>query len=259
MNVAGSSLLYSRLDLGAACDRLAALGFQRVDLGVLEGWAHVAPSDVVGDVEATADRVRDACRGSGLEPVAFNAGLDAADDAERRSRARAVADLAESLDVSTITLPAGPADGRLEADFDRFRSLVDAADGYDVTLTVETHWGTHTEDPDVARRYPAEVPGLGLTLDPGHYAVGPHWPVDYDRVLPAVDHVHVRQSGDDWEDVQAPVDDGRVDVAALLSALRSAGYDGAVSVEYIDALEGVTGDEAEARAAEMLSVLREHV
>lgn len=256
MNVAGSSLLYSRLGLEAACDRLADLGFERIDLGVLEGWAHVEPSNVVGNVQGTADRVGDAIRAAGLDPIAFNVGLDAAGNAERRSRIRAVASLAEKLDVEVITLPAGPTDGSLDDDFERFRTLADAADGYDVALTVETHWGTHTEDPDVARRYSEEVSGLGVTLDPGHYAVGPHWPVDLDPLLPAVEHVHARQSGDAWEAVQRPLRAGRVDFDALLSTLRDADYDGAVSVEYIDALESVSPDEAEAQAAEMLAFLR---
>lgn len=259
MNVAGSSLLYSRLDLETACERLAAIGFERIDLGVLEGWAHISPGDLVGDVEDTANWVEEAVQAAGLEVVAFNVGLDADDDAERRSRIRAVANLASELNIGVITLPAGPVDGNLDDDFERFRALVDAADGHDIALTVETHWNTHTEDPDIARRYPEAVPGLRLTLDPGHFAAGPYWPVDYDQLLPAVEHVHARQSGDAWEAVQRPVTAGCVDFDMLLSSLRNAGYDAAVSVEYIDAIEGVAPDEAEAMAVEMLGFLRKRV
>lgn len=256
MNVAGSSLLYSRLDLETACERLAALGFEQIDLGVLEGWAHISPAAFVGEVEETAKWVEEAVQAAGLEVVAFNVSLDADEEAERRSRIRAVANLASELDVGVITLPAGPVNGNLDDDFRRFRTLVDSADGHDVALTVETHWNTHTEDPDIARRYPESVPGLGLTLDPGHFAVGPYWPVDYDQLLPAVEHVHARQSGDAWERVQRPVADGRVDFDALVSSLRETGYDGAVTVEYIDVIEDGSPDQAEAMAAAMLSFLR---
>ena len=37
MRIAGSTLTYSRLDLGAACRRLADMGFDTIDVGALAG------------------------------------------------------------------------------------------------------------------------------------------------------------------------------------------------------------------------------
>lgn len=257
MNVAGSSLLYSRLAFPEACARLSALGFDRVDVGAVEGWAHLDPSEVVDTVDETVASVRTACSDAGIEPIAFNAGLGSVDLAEECRRIRALATAADDLGIEVLTLPAGHVDSDLAADIERFRELAAATAAFDVTLTVETHWDTHTEDPQVAVRYASEVEGLGLTLDPGHYAVGPYWESDdgapaYDLLLADVEHVHVRQAGDRWSAIQRPFDaaDGRIDFEALFDRLRRIGFDGSVTVEYIDSLEDTTPEEAESWAAD---------
>jgi sugar phosphate isomerase/epimerase len=257
MRVAGSTLLYSRLSLAAACDRLASLGFDCVDLGAVAGWAHLDPAAVREDRAAATARVEEACGDAGLDPVALNANAgELGTDAERR-RVAALAALAEDVGADVLTLPAAGADTDLAADLARFADLAAATADYDVALTVETHWNTHTEDPAVAARYAAAVDGLGLTLDPGHFAIGPHWsgeegPAVYEPLLDEVEHVHVRQAGEGWANVQRPLDadDGRIDVAALVAALRGADYDGALTVEYIDSLEGTDPTAAEAWAAD---------
>jgi len=256
MRIAGSTLTYSRLDLGAACRRLADMGFDTVDVGALAGWAHVDPAALVGDIEATASRIDD--RLAGLDPVALNAGL-AAEPAERE-QVRALAALADALGADSVTLPAGSTDASDPGDDrDRFRILVDAAPS-DATLAVETHRFQHTEDPAVALAYAERVDGLALTLDPAHFAAGPHWAPDcYDELLSHVAHVHVRQAGDAWEAIQRPYDasDGRIDVERLVERLRAAGYDGTLSVEDIDGLDGVDAEAAAREACRMRERLHE--
>ena len=252
MRVAGSSLLYSRLPSDEACQRLSELGFEAVDIGVQEGLAHVDPSDLVGDVESTAADVEAACDAAGLDPVALNASAgDVALETEVE-RVGAVVELASTLGVPVVTLPAAAAGGSLDDDLGRFRALVETTAETDVTLTVETHWDTLTEDPETAAKYVANVPGLGYTLDPGHFVVGVD---DHDEpwadLLADVAHVHLRQAGTGWAEIQEPVDDGYIDVAAFVQSLRAAGYDETITVEYIDALDGVDPDEAARQAAEM--------
>ena len=256
MKIAGSSLLYSRESLSTACERLATLGFEYIDVGVLEGWAHVDPSEVVGNVDATADRIATVCSRADLEPVAFNASAGDVDIGEERSRITALAALASQLGVDVLTLPAASSDADLETDIDRFRTLVDAVDDYDVTLTVETHVNTHPEDPETATRYAESIPGFGLTLDPSHFAVGPHWgPTVLDELLGHVDHLHVRQAGSEPDELQRPVEDGRIDFETLFSDLERVGYDGVASVEYIDSMAETDPDEGERNAESMLTHL----
>jgi sugar phosphate isomerase/epimerase len=109
-----------------------------------------------------------------------------------------------------------------------------------------------TEDPATAAKYAGEVPGLGYTLDPGHFVVGDH-PTDepWRELLDDVVHVHVRQAGSGWDEIQLPPDAGELDVAAFVQSLRQSGYDGVLTVEYIDALDGVDPEAAERQADEM--------
>lgn len=252
MRVAGSSLLYSRLSFEDACRRLSDLGFDAVDVGVQEGWAHLDPSAVVGTVESTAAEIDDACRAAGLDPVALNANAgDVALETEVE-RVGAVVDLADELDVPVVTLPAASTDRPLAEDLDRFRTLVETAAGTDVTLTVETHWDTLTEDPDTAAAYAANVPELGYTLDPGHFVVGVD---DHDEpwaeLLADVAHVHLRQAGTGWDEIQLPVEEGDIDVEAFVRSLRDVGYDETITVEYIDSLDGVDPEDAARQADEL--------
>lgn len=258
MRIAGSSLLYSRLSFEESCRRLSALGFDAVDVALQEGWAHVDPSSVVGAVAETADDVEAVCRSAGLDPVALN--VDAGDVtlATEVDRVEAVVELASALDIGVVTLPAAGVDASLADDCSRFRTLVDLTDGTDVTLTVETHWGTLTEDPVTAAKYAGEVPGLRYTLDPGHFVAGEH-PTDdpWRELLDDVAHVHVRQAGSGWDEIQLPPDAGDLDVQSFLRSLRRAGYDGVLTVEYIDSLDGVDPEEAERQADEMRARLAE--
>lgn len=252
MRVAGSSLLYSRLPFAEACRRLSDLGFDAVDVGVQEGWAHVDPSALVGSLESTAAEIESACDAADLEPVALNANAGDVDLATEVDRVGAVVALAVELDVPVVTLPAAAAEEPLTEDLDRFRALVETTAGTDVTLTVETHWDTLTEAPPTAAKYADNVPGLGYTLDPGHFVVGVD---EHDEpwvdLLESVAHVHLRQAGTGWGEIQVPVDDGDIDVAAFVRSLREAGYDETITVEYIDSLDGIDPDDAARQAARM--------
>jgi sugar phosphate isomerase/epimerase len=250
MIVAGSTLLYTRFPLDEACQRLADLGFEAVDIGAIEGWAHLDPSDIVGDVDATVERLESICADAGVRPVAFNANCDATGETEV-DRVRALAETADALAIPIITLPGGDLETPLGDDHERFERLVAATASFDVALTVEVHRNTHLEDPAVATTY-GEIDGLGLTLDPGHLAVGPHWESPgYEPLLESVRHVHARQAGADWSAIQAPPDEGRIDFETLLEDVRGVGDDGTVSVEYIDDLDGVDPEAAERHAAAM--------
>ena len=255
MIIAGSSLLYSRLSFPRACQNLSELGFTAVDIAVIEGWAHFDPSAVGNHIEATANEITNACEDAGVQPVAFNAGTDTDTVGMEIEQIRSLAALAEEIGIEVITLQGGRSEDDIETDFDRFRHLVEAIDSFDVTLTVETHWGTHLEDPSIAAKYPENVPGLYLTIDPGHFAIGPHWDDGYGMLLEDVAHVHLRQAGDGWENVQVSPNDGKIDFEELLTGLEKTGYEDVVSVEYIDSLDGVDAEDAEVWATRMREVI----
>ncbi len=236
MNIAGSTLLATRVDLPAACDRLATLGFTRVDIGVLEGWAHLDPSRIAADTEWAIDRLRSACRRADLEPVAFNANPGDASTDVQAERMAALAAVGEALGVEVATVNAAPTSEPLATDLERLDRLVAAVAEYDMTLAVEGHQGTHTENPAVARKYVETVPGLAFTLDPGHFAIGEYWEdgSGYDPLLEHTAHVHLRQAN--RSNIQVLDEAGIIDVDDVITRLRSTGYDATLSVEYVDTL-----------------------
>src|SRR5579871_5579777 len=76
----------------------------------------------------------------------------------------------------------------------------------------------------------SEVQGLRLTLDTGHVTA---WGEDPIELLDLAAHVQLRQARRGEPQVHVD-EDGDVDFAAVLRRLDALGYDGLVSVEYVD-------------------------
>jgi hypothetical protein len=75
------------------------------------------------------------------------------------------------------------------------------------------------------------VPGLRITLDTGHVAA---WGEDPVEVLDLAGHVQLRQARRGVPQVHVDDERGDVDFAAVMHRLDDLGYDGLVSVEYVD-------------------------
>jgi len=257
MRIACSTLLFDNEPLVTACESIAELGFDAVDIGARAGWAHLDPGTLPGGVEETLDRVESACGAAGVDPVAFNAAIADDTDTAPTEQVEALGTLADALGIDAFTLGCG-GDRDLVDAVDRSRRLAGTARDSAATLTHETHVGCLTEDPTAAHRLVAGVPGLQVTLDPSHfwYADGAPLPQDcYDELLPHVAHVHVRQATAAENGVPMEDPDGRVDFERLIERLRDVDYDGVLSVEYI----GADGpDDPTARmAADALDYLRD--
>ena len=253
MEVAGSTLSFSRAPLAEALAGLAGMGFRTVELAALEGWAHIAPSRLADDLTGEVDRVREALAATGMRPVAINAGLGVGEPGEQLRRGAALFRFAAALDVPVVTLPAGAVAAGLDRAGAALRPLLAAAARSGVTLAVETHMGAVTERPADAASLCGDLPGLRLTLDPSHYWAGPAQGTGWAAVVPFVAHVHLRDAGlGGWPDIQVWPGRGAVDFAAVRAALRAAGYGGRMSVEYIDSMPVKDGPGAAEAAAEML-------
>jgi sugar phosphate isomerase/epimerase len=72
-----------------------------------------------------------------------------------------------------------------------------------------------------------EAPGTGLLLDTGHVAT---WGEDPAALAPFATHVQLRQARKEVPQTT----EGDVDFDDFLGALRRAGYEGALSIEYFD-------------------------
>jgi sugar phosphate isomerase/epimerase len=108
---------------------------------------------------------------------------------------------------------------------------VEEAAALGVEVRIEPHAGSIAPLPELATRLCGEVGKLRLTLDLSHFELQS---VTLDRMLtlvPLAGHLHVRAAKPGA--IQVRWRDNETDFAALVAALRSAGYGGAYCVEYV--------------------------
>ncbi len=252
MTIACSTLCFTAEPFDRACAYIADLGFQAVDIAMLEQWAHFNPSEMVDDPNEAIDQAREGLERAGLTAVSLNASAGISDVGPEGTRLRAICAFANAFDISTICyVPPIEAVG-MERAVRRFERLVSIAKEYDITLAIEAHARTMLEMPDAAVEFCEAIPGVALTFDPSHMVAGPNQSAPFDKIMPYVRHTHWRDSGDSWDRCQLPVGEGIVDFKACLKALADVGYDGVYAVEYIDSFPdgGIAQVEAMQRVLE---------
>jgi sugar phosphate isomerase/epimerase len=229
--VACSSLCFSRYSLPEALHAISELRFHKVDLALHEHGSHLKPSDVVADVNRSAQLLRKA----NVAYAAFHVEMDAPNADGYRDTLRAICRLGRLLAVPVVNIPAAPIDADMNAEITRLTGLNRIALAEGVMLTVETHSQTLTADPVTAANLCRQVPGLGLTLDPSHYLVGILATNDYDSLFPHVRHVRLRDTAPTRLQVQ--VGQGQVEYGKIISQLSRERYERALSVDIRDTPE----------------------
>src|SRR5262249_34785512 len=183
--VACSTLCFGRAPLPQALRTIGELQFSKVDVALHEDGPHLKPSEVRADPTRAAQLLRSA---PSLTVAAFHVRPGTDDPAELEARLRAVCRLARLCTVPLLCLPAAPRGADFDAEVDRLTELQRLVAGEGLILTVETHADTLTADPAGAAELCRRVRGLGLTLDPSHYVLGPHAKGGYDALYPFVRH-----------------------------------------------------------------------
>jgi len=256
MYVSCSSCVEAHRPLPEALERIAELGFRSADLIVIEGMEHIQPSHLALAQEEGApaeDAIRaigQAVSRSGLQVSSLNCGLSVPFSDEAHARARierewlAILRLAEEVQCSLLTMQLGGYGklvGRVEA-FDRGLAglgwLLELTGNRDVRLSFEPHSGSPAEKPADALYLAKRLwPEVGITYDPSHFEMQPDI-VSLQETEPLLDytvHVHVRNAA--IGRMQAPMDEGTVDFAWLVTALEKRNYTGALAIEYLDGAE----------------------
>ena len=228
MLVACSNLCFTHLDLKDAMRTMREMHFSQADLALHQHGPHLKPSDVHQDVGRIAVRLR----AENLQLVAFHFAPADPFGPEGRAHLYSACRLARILAVPVMTVAAAPAGSDIAAEVARLTDWCKVATGEGVILTVETHNETLTADPDVANELCRRVPGLGLTLDPSHYLVGPHAGVNYDSLYKHVKHVRLRDSGKKADQFQVRIGQGDLDYSRILTQLELNHYDRALTVDF---------------------------
>jgi ribosomal protein S12 methylthiotransferase accessory factor len=236
--------------LGDALAFLADTGYAGVALTL--DVVHLDP--FAPDAFAQAERVRARCDELGLgvvvetgarfllDPRAKHEPTLVTPDPDGRARRlaylRLACDLAGVLGAEAVSFWAGvPRPGVAPEQawnwlVEGVRALVDSHGGRPYALAVEPEPGMLVEDCDGWARLAAEVPGTALALDTGHCVVaGAYAPEQavtaFAPHLGAVAVEGMRRGVHD----HLPLDEGDVDLPAVLAALTAAGYDRLVTLE----------------------------
>ena len=243
-----NGLAHHRLDDALAL--LADTGYDGVALTL--DVQHLDP--FADDARSRAERVRARCDELGLgvvvetgaryllDPRAKHEPTLVTADAEGRARRvaylRLACDLAEVLGAEAVSFWAGVPKPGVDRDeawgwvVDGVRALVDSSGGRSFALAVEPEPGMLVEDCDGWARLAAEAPGISLALDTGHCVVaGAYEPEQaVTAFAPHLGTVAVEGMRRGVHD-HLPLDEGDVDLPAVLRALRDVGYDRLVTLE----------------------------
>ena len=119
----------------------------------------------------------------------------------------------------------------LDNSVENLKPLVEAGQDAGVILTIEPHVHGLLESVEMTHELVDRVPGLKLTLDPAHYLSLGFRQDEIETLCPHTAHVHLRQSRQG--DLQAKMDEGTINFPAFFGALRDAGYDGWLAIEYV--------------------------
>jgi len=246
--VACSMLCFSKLSLEDALRTIREMHFAKADLALHAAGPHLTPAEVSTDAARAAQRLKAA--NLPLAAIHLDTGPAAPDEA--RHLLRAAARLARVSTTPLLTVPAAPVGADFDAEVSRLKEWVRVAATEGIILTVETHATTVTSDPLGAVELCRRVDGLGLTLDPSHYHVGPHAGVNYDSLYPFVRHVRVRDTGNAPDQFQVRVGQGEIEYGRIIAQLERCHYDRALTVDVRDVPDSPFPVEPEVRKLKYL-------
>lgn len=235
--------------IGDAIHKIKELGFRAIDVAAFEGWQNVDPSSLAAGDQSWPQELAAGLEAMGLEVSSLNCGPsqqlsdpDPASFAQYRREHQALVDLAAAVGCPNITVqPGGVREGlgfgrSFDVSLGHLSELSGAGAESGVSLSVEGHQGSLLEKPaDGVRLMEALWPSVGFTYDPSHFVMQEIPLHETEGLLDYTVHVHVRNAS--AGNMQATMDEGRVDFAWLVSALRERGYQGGVAIEYFSGFD----------------------
>lgn len=244
MFVAASTRSFADKTLAEACNLVADLEFDKIELWLDESSPGLKPSQIAEDPDRIYALFRETTR---LTPVAFYLEHDVPEETFA-----SISKLAKLMKVAQITVPSSPLGTPFNSEIDRLKLFLAIANRDGVRVSFKTQTGTLSEDARTAVELCESVRGIGLTFDPSYYLVQGQVPEELDAVYPHVLHVHLRDTSP--SELQVPVGLGELDYSRLIAQLARVGYNRSLAV---DLLPPHTDDEARALELRKLRMLLE--
>ncbi len=225
------------------------LGFDAFDLAVMGNRSHVRPEDIRDDIPGWAGRLEERIRGRGLDiadvfcipwtdfAVMAPNNPDAAERERGTALFRDMLELTVRMGAPGLTMVPGldfPGESHEESlarAAEELARRADEARAAGVRFSIEPHVGSVCGTPEDVARLVELAPGLELTLDYTHYVSQGFADADVEPLVAHARHFHAR--GGAPGRVQCALKDSTIDYGRAVDALRDAGYDGALAVEYV--------------------------
>ena len=225
MIVAASTDCFNEMPLNKALDKLVDLEYSAVEIALHENERHLRPTEVLADLDRAISLCRDTHR---LDIVAYNLNIPLQGAAFYEQFA-AICRLAKATKVVTLVVPSAELGTPFNEEVEHLQRMVDLASLEGARVAVRTEIGCLSEDPDTLIVLCDNVKGLGVTLDPSHFVMGPHRNKGYDKLLKYVYHVHLRDTSKD--EIQVRIGQGEVEYGRLVAQLTRFNYDRALTVD----------------------------
>ena len=242
MQLSVTSWSFPACSLTEAWGIARAIGVDHMDLGLLHGPALdraailAAPDDAAASMKQAGIQVSNLYWLFGDTPFERAISDPAAHDANMADL-EAVLVFAKALGSPTLFIlpgvnhPGQSTEQSLEISASALNDMTSLADDHGVVLTIEPHVGGLLDGPERALDLIKRVPGLKLTLDYAHFVCMGYTQSQIDPLAQHAAHIHLRQARPGA--LQAKWGEGTLDFGAMVQKLRSVGYDGFLSLEYV--------------------------
>ena len=218
MFVAASTQCYPDMPLSETIEKLAHLEFSHIELALHESGNHLKPSEVKNNF----DHAIEVCMETSRLVVS---GLDLRIEEEGEAyydTFTKCCELAKLAKIVSLTVRASEHGTPFNEEVERYKRLVKIADVHGVRVAMRTEVGRLSGDVDTVSVICGHVKGVGLALDPSHYHFGNPEPPNYEKLMPYVHNVYLRDSTP--EQLQVRVGQGIIDYGRLINLLRKENF-----------------------------------
>lgn len=230
-------------------DLIATLGIQGVDIGLFEGRTHLWPSKVLRDICKASSDLAHRLRDRGLKPADisvhpvsdFHSLAPNHPDPKKRRVARELC--LRTLEFTSrcggrhVTMLPGvhykteSYSESLKRCSEELAWRCEKAQEHGITFSVEAHIGSIVPTPAAAAKLVRMTPGLTLTVDYTHFVRAGIPESQIEPLVQFASHFHARAGCKGR--LQASFKHNTIDYARILRAMKSAGYNGYVALEYV--------------------------
>ncbi|MEZ6094654.1 MAG: sugar phosphate isomerase/epimerase [Pirellulaceae bacterium] len=227
MIVAASTSCFPDLSFEEAVEKIADLEYSSIEIAIHEDANHLKPSDVMENLDK-ATLVCNSIRRLNLTGFSLRFGVEGEAFFEQFTQC---CQLAKATKVVCLTVDSGVHGTPFNEEVERFKRLAQIAELHGVRVGMRSQHGHLSGDVDQVSVICGHVKGVGLSLDPSQYIYGTDRPGNYEKLLPYVQNVYLRDSTP--KELQVRVGQGVVDFGKLIYLLQQQRYQRALVVEIV--------------------------